>query len=102
MVGGDLPFLKADIADLSVRLLPLLGQKIEMSAITMHRPKVEIVKNMNGVWNFSSLLDQTSSSSQTGVVLKGNLIVHDGQVVVTNLQRTKNRKVYWFTFEKVP
>jgi hypothetical protein len=92
--GADLPFLKADTADLSVKLLPLLRKKIEISAISMQRPSVEMVKNMNGVWNFSSLLNQTSSDSETGVILKGNLILHDGQVAVTNLQRSKSRKVY--------
>src|SRR5688572_16219253 len=51
--GGKLPFLKTDTADLSVRLLSLIGNKVEITAIDIQRPNIEMVKNTNGVWNFS-------------------------------------------------
>ena len=95
--GGHTPFLKADTADLSVRLLSLLGNKVEIDAINLLRPSVEMVKNTKGVWNFESLgqdSHQTSPGSATAVVLKGNLILQDGQVAVTSLQKRESRKVY--------
>src|SRR6185369_4608794 len=95
--GGRAPFLKADTADLSVRLLPLLGRKVEISGIDVQRPSVEMVKSTKGVWNFSSLGQgnkQTSSARVTGDTLRGSLVLHDGQVAVTNLQKGGNRKVY--------
>src|SRR6185369_17672658 len=35
--AGHTPFLKADTVDLSVRLLPLLGNKVEISAMDLQR-----------------------------------------------------------------
>jgi uncharacterized protein involved in outer membrane biogenesis len=52
---GHTPFLKADTADFSVRLLSLLGSKVEIDAIDVQRPSAEMVKNAKGVWNFASL-----------------------------------------------
>jgi AsmA protein len=94
---GQAPFLKADTADLSVSLLPLLGHKVEIDAIDLQRPTIEMIKSTTGVWNFSSLGRSSQLAlpgSTTGVVLKGNLILHDGQVAVTSLQMRESRKVY--------
>jgi len=95
--GSQSPFLKADTVDLSVRLLPLLGNRVEIDVIALQRPSIELVKNGQGVWNLSTLgpgSSQTSSSSATRVLMQENLTVHDGQVAVTNLQKRQNRKVY--------
>ena len=95
--GGQTPFLKADTVDLSVRLLPLLSHKVEIDAMELQRPSAEVVKNAKGVWNFSSIgqgSQQTSSGSTTGVVMEGNVTLHDSQVAVTNLQMRENRKIY--------
>jgi len=83
--GRNSPFLKTDTADLSVRLLPLLGNKVEIDAIDMQRPNVELVKNAKGVWNFSSL---------GNVRMEGSVTLHDGQVAVTSLQTRERRKIY--------
>jgi AsmA protein len=95
--AGHTPFLKADTVDLSVRLLPLLGNKVKIGAIDLQRPSVEVVKNAQGVWNVSSLghgSQPTSSGSATGVIMEGNLTLHDGQIAVTSLQRRESRKIY--------
>ena len=91
------PFLKADTVDLSVRLLPLLAKRVEVDAIDLHRPHVEMVKNAKGVWNFSSLGGDghpLSSDSAARVRMEGNLTLHDGQVAVTSLERRQSRRVY--------
>jgi AsmA protein len=95
--GRQTPFLKADTVDLSVKLLPLLSKKVEVETMDLQRPNVELVKNSKGIWNFSSLGHgsyQTSSGSTTGVLMKGNLTLHDGQVAVTSLQSRESRKIY--------
>jgi hypothetical protein len=95
--GGQTPFLKADTVDLSMRLLPLLSHKVEIDAMELQRPSAEMVKNAKGVWNFSSVgqgSQQTSSGSTTGVVMEGNVTLHDSQVAVTNLQMRESRKIY--------
>jgi len=95
--GRDTAFLKADTANLSVKLLPLLANKVEIDAIDLQRPSVEVVKNAKGVWNFASLGERSpraSSGSAASVRMEGNLTLHDGQVAVTSLQRRESRKVY--------
>jgi AsmA protein len=95
--GGQTPFLKADTVDLSMKLLPLLRHKVEIDAIEMQRPRAEVVKNAKGIWNFSSIglgRQHTSSGSTTGVVIEGNVILHDSQVAVTNLRMRDSRKIY--------
>jgi AsmA protein len=95
--GRQTPFLKADTVDLSVKLLPLLSKKVEVETMDLQRPNVELVKNSKGIWNFSSLGHgsyQTSSGSTTGVLMKGNLTLRDGQVAVTSLQSRESRKIY--------
>jgi hypothetical protein len=95
--GGRSPFLKADRADLSVKLLPLLGNKVVIDAIELQRPSVELVKNAKGVWNFLSLgrgSRETPPGSSTGVGMEGSLTLHDGQVAVTSLQTRESRRIY--------
>jgi AsmA protein len=48
-------FVRADVLNVSVRLLPLLGGNIDVAALNLQRPVVELVKNAQGVWNFSTL-----------------------------------------------
>jgi AsmA protein len=95
--GRQTPFLKADTVDLSVKLLPLLAKKVEVETMDVQRPTVQVLKNSKGMWNFSSLGHgsyQPSSGSTTGVLMKGNLTLHDGQVAVTSLQNRESRKIY--------
>jgi uncharacterized protein involved in outer membrane biogenesis len=95
--GGRSPFLKSDAADLSVRLLSLLGNKTEIDRIEMLRPSVELVEDTKGAWSFSSLGQAgqpPSSGSSTAVVMKGNVTLHDGQVAVTNLRKGGTRRLY--------
>jgi len=94
---GHSIFLKADTADLSISLLPLLTNKVEIEAIDLHRPSLELLKNAKGAWNFSSIGHggpQTSSGGPTGVLMKGNLIISDGQVAITSQRKNGSRKVY--------
>jgi uncharacterized protein involved in outer membrane biogenesis len=94
--GTGSPFLKAEDADLSIGLFPLLRNRIEIGTIELKHPTIEVVKNTTGVWNFTSLgygIKQPQGTA-TDVGLKGNLILHDGQVAVTNLQKKTDRKIY--------
>jgi uncharacterized protein involved in outer membrane biogenesis len=72
--------------DFSVRLLTLLGNKVEISAVDLQRASVEMVKNAKGVWNSSigQGSHQASSDSATHIVMEGNLTLHDGQIAVTS------------------
>src|SRR3954454_21432390 len=49
------PFVQTDELDVSAKLLPLLHKSVEIDSLELRRPRVELIKNRDGVWNFSSL-----------------------------------------------
>src|SRR6266436_1283224 len=49
------PFVEAQELDVSIKLLPLLHNSIEISSVSLQRPSVELVKDAQGTWNFSSV-----------------------------------------------
>jgi uncharacterized protein involved in outer membrane biogenesis len=53
--GSATPFVQAQQLDVSVSLLPLFKGRVEIDSLNLQRPSVELIKNQQGVWNFSSL-----------------------------------------------
>ena len=98
------PFGSAEQLKISVQLLPLLHKDIAVNSIELVHPQVELVRNAQGVWNFSSLGNRTvkgattpakpgSSASKKNFSL-GELKLTDGTVAVTDLQKHQSRAVY--------
>lgn len=113
------PFVKAQQLAVSVKLLPLLHKSVEVDSLYLQRPYVELIKNAQGRWNFSSLGKQSSpaaepsssrppqqpsspapsqpassgSSSQEQFSLS-KLAIQDGQVATTDEQTRTPRSVY--------
>lgn len=52
---GETPFLQSDQISLSVRLLPLLWKKLSVGSISLERPRLALVRDKDGRWNFESL-----------------------------------------------
>jgi AsmA protein len=90
------PFVEAQELDVSVKLLPLLHKSVEISSVTLRRPSVELIKNAQGAWNFSTIgATQKSTPSQNKPQFSlGELAVQDGQVAITDQQARKPRLVY--------
>jgi AsmA protein len=59
---GPDPFTSLTSLDVGVKLMPLLGGKIEVEEITLRDPVIRVIKNKNGVLNVSTL-------GRTGVAL---------------------------------
>src|SRR5215831_14852530 len=57
------PFLQAQQLGVSVRLLSLVHKSVEIQSLYMQRPSVDLIKNAQGVWNFSSLRTSSTPSS---------------------------------------
>ena len=51
----NVPFADVGELDISVKLFPLLSKTIAISSLTLKRPKIELIKDQAGVWNFASL-----------------------------------------------
>ena len=48
------PSRRSSQLDLSVKLFPLLSKNIEINSLEMKRPQIELIRNAQGVWNFST------------------------------------------------
>lgn len=112
------PFAQVSQLDVSVKLLPLLGKNIEVDSLELKRPKIELIRNAQGVWNFSTVASAPSTPSnapaqpqqpakpappqsapsaapsQPGAVTLGSLKITDGQIAVTDYQKHQSRAVY--------
>src|ERR1041385_1134152 len=55
---GSGPFASTDAIDASVKLLPLLHKDVQINSLDLKNPKVQLIRNAQGVWNFSTLGSQ--------------------------------------------
>src|SRR5215471_1202050 len=53
--SADAPFVKTQQLDVSLKLVPLLHKQVEIDALTLRQPSVNLIKNQAGEWNFASL-----------------------------------------------
>ncbi len=117
--GSNVPFAQVGQLDVSVKLLPLLSKNIEVDSLDLKRPRIEIIRNAQGVWNFSTVGSgpaapappaqaaqpnqpqppgkqapaQAMPSSSGGFSL-AKLQITDGQIAVTDYQKHQSRAVY--------
>src|ERR1700737_1583325 len=49
------PFAQAGELDVAVKLLPLLHKDVQVSSLELVKPHIEMVRNAQGVWNFSTI-----------------------------------------------
>jgi len=111
-------FVQAQQLDVSVRLFPLFKGNFEIDSLELQRPSVELIKNQQGMWNFSSLGGPSPSSAPGGQqpapssqqpppggptepsapstrqFSLAKMAISDGQVAVTDLQAGQPRALY--------
>jgi AsmA protein len=113
---SNVPFAQVSQLDVSVKLFPLLAKNIEVNSLELNRPRIELIRNAQGVWNFSTVASapagppnapaptkpqqpakpaptQPAPSTSNGLTL-GKLQISDGQIAVTDLQKRQPRAVY--------
>src|SRR5262249_19923212 len=98
--GTQANFLRAEKLAVQVSLLSLIRGTINVNSVELRRPSVELVKNKEGAWNFTThgatAQGTASGSSEApgrGVSLD-RLTIVDGQIGVTDLQQSRTRTVY--------
>ena len=52
--GSKVPFAQVGELDISIALLPLLSKNIEVESLELKQAKIEIIRNAEGLWNFST------------------------------------------------
>ena len=111
---SNLPFADIGELDISVKLFPLLSKTIAIESLTLKRPKIELIKDQAGVWNFASLGQAPSAPATSAAPAQAKpaanapapaanegssfaldkLEIADGQVAVTDNQKHQPRAVY--------
>ncbi len=108
------PFATADQVFIGVRFLSLLRGNPAIGKLVLDKPRIELVRNAAGVWNYSSLgsssapaassappapsvpvpsSGQSASSGQPAIPLS-NLQINDGQLGYTDQTTKQPRAVY--------
>lgn len=116
--GGSKPFAQAEELRVSAELFPLLRGEVQVNSLELMRPRIELIKNREGVWNFSTLGQQPQQpaaepakpsagkptapqqpqpapqeQAKQPLTLK-DLKISDGQVAMTDFQKNQPRSVY--------
>lgn len=97
--ASNAPFAKAAEVSASVGLFSLISGHPDVKSLTLDHPQIELMRNAQGVWNFSNLgaANQSgangNSDPESGLTLK-LLKVIDGQVALTDELKAKSRAVY--------
>ncbi|MFL6438034.1 MAG: AsmA family protein [Terriglobales bacterium] len=55
------PFATAQDLAVSAKLLPLIRHEVDVNSVELVNPKIELVRNAQGVWNFASLQGQPTT-----------------------------------------
>lgn len=58
------PFAQSGEISVSAKLGPLLHKDVQITSLELRRPQVELVKNAQGAWNFSTLGKPSSATQQ--------------------------------------
>jgi uncharacterized protein involved in outer membrane biogenesis len=118
------PFATADKLAVSVEFWPLLHKQLEVKSLELVHPHIELVRNVEGVWNFATLGQESKPTASqkapsqpaqaptpttttgppgsqspagkepAGQLTLANLFINDGQVAITDLQKHQSRAVY--------
>jgi hypothetical protein len=94
--GDGMPFIRAQKLDVRVNLFSLLRGNVTVNALELQRPRVELVKNKQGRWNFSTLGRLPAEAAATlpdtpasPALTLDRLTIRDGQVAITDLQQSQ-------------
>ena len=114
---SNMPFAQVGELDVSIALLPLLAKNIQVDSLELKQAKIEIIRNAQGIWNFSTAgsgpaapAAQQAPPSQPQTAAKpapaqaapttsggfslAELKVTDSQIAITDYQKHQSRAVY--------
>ena len=111
---SNVPFAQVGELDVSVSLFPRLSGNVEVNSLNLKQAKIELTRNAQGVWNFSTVGNSPaatppatttppsqpakqaapSAPAQQKQFTLGELKITDGQIAVTDYQKHQSRAVY--------
>jgi uncharacterized protein involved in outer membrane biogenesis len=93
------PFVELQQLDIAVRILPLLRGALSIDSLGLVRPRIQLISDREGHWNFASLGGPQAAQEQPGKPAEGNLsldllTIRDAQISVTDLAKSPKPDVY--------
>ena len=89
------PFATAKDVSISAGLLSLLRGNPEVKSLKLAHPHIELIRNAQGVWNFSTLGGQNKTTgNESGQLTLDELKIEDGQLALTDATAHQARSVY--------
>jgi uncharacterized protein involved in outer membrane biogenesis len=83
--SGQSTFASTEAIDASVKLWPLLHKEIQIQSLSLKNPRVQLIRNAQGLWNFSTLGQAAPSKPEEqkgGGFVLSNLKISNGQVTL--------------------
>jgi uncharacterized protein involved in outer membrane biogenesis len=87
------PFVSAKEVNVRAGLPALLKGQVAVHSLRLVEPVVELIRNENGAWNYSSLGGAGGSASDQALTI-GDLQIVEGSIALTDLAARKPRVVY--------
>jgi len=115
---SSVPFAQVGELDVSIALLPLLAKNIQVDSLELKQAKIEIIRNPQGMWNFSTAgsgpaaapaqqatpsqpqapaakqAPAPASPTTSGGFSLAELRVTDSQIAITDYFKHQSREVY--------
>ena len=114
--GSKVPFAQVGQLNVSIALLPLLAKNIQVDSLELKSAKIEIIRNPQGLWNFSTAGSSAAPPAQqappsqaqppakqaapppapstSGGFSLAELKITDSQIAITDYQKHQPRAVY--------
>lgn len=77
-----MPFVEAKEVFISVDLWPLLRKEVVINAIHLKSPRIELVRDRTGAWNYETGTPTGGESASSSTVTLKELTIEDGQIAL--------------------
>ena len=102
---SEFPFTHAKQLDVRLSLMPLITGNVKVNSVDLDEPSVELIRNSQGVWNFSSLAKggpaalappptQPAPSSKPTEFSLSRLSISHGKIAITDHLKRQPRTIY--------
>jgi uncharacterized protein involved in outer membrane biogenesis len=98
---SGMPFAQMAELDIRVKLGPLLHKELRVESLQMVRPQLELIRGMDGAWNFSTIgthnkqqTKEEQASGQNPPLQLDRVEIVDGAVAITDQRNQQPRMQY--------
>ena len=102
---SNVPFAQVGQLNIGVKLFSLLAGNVEVDSLEMKHAKIELIRNAQGEWNLSTAGNGPAATpsatqpaqgapSQQNQFTLGALKITDGEIAITDYQKSQSRAVY--------